>query len=528
MKKLLATLAALLAGTALVACSDDNGGGGGGFGGFGGGSKGPLTIVAATELQDLEPLVQQASEDLGFDITLQFPDGTLQNSQELKAGNFDGQMDATWFATNRYVNLIDAQGKLADETKIATSPVAFGVQRDKAQELGWDTKQPTWSGFADAAREGKFSFGMTDPSTSNSGFSALVSVATAMADTGSALTQEDIQKVGTRLTELFQAQSLVSGSSSWLKDAFLESPERADAIINYESTLHAMRNEGANIEVIVPADGVISADYPLSTLAQPKNENAAEQVRQLAEWLLEHEEQIADSYRRPVTNADLMPAEMSNQTVIELAFPASYGTVEALLDRYNNDYRQRGTATFVLDTSGSMEGERIASLQQIMTSLIDGSAATATGDVALRDGELVTFQSFSTAPHEPLLGEFLRDDRITKAKYQGYVNDLVADGQTAIYDTLFDALRSSDPNAGISSIVLLSDGEVTHGMDYYAFEKQYQGLSPEQRSIPVFVILYGEANASEMNNLAELTGGAVFDALNGDLDAAFKEIRGYQ
>lgn len=31
-----------------------------------------------------------------------------------------------------------------------------------------------------------------------------------------------------------------------------------------------------------------------------------------------------------------------------------------------------------------------------------------------------------------------------------------------------------------------------------------------------------------MNNLAELTGGAVFDALNGDLDAAFKEIRGYQ
>ena len=76
--------------------------------------------------------------------------------------------------------------------------------------------------------------------------------------------------------------------------------------------------------------------------------------------------------------------------------------------------------------------------------------------------------------------------------------------------------------------MLLSDGEVTHGMDYYAFEKQYQGLSPEQRSIPVFVILYGEANASEMNNLAELTGGAVFDALNGDLDAAFKEIRGYQ
>ena len=53
-------------------------------------------------------------------------------------------------------------------------------------------------------------------------------------------------------------------------------------------------------------------------------------------------------------------------------------------------------------------------------------------------------------------------------------------------------------------------------------------MSPEKRSIPVFVILYGDANKAEMTELAKLTGGEVFDALNGDLESAFKEIRGFQ
>lgn len=539
MKKLLAAVIALLAGISLAACSmlggttnnsDSNGNGNGG-GGNSVDYKGPkdrLTVVAATELRDLEPLVQQASQELGFDITLEFPGGTLQNSHELKNGVFDGNVDATWFATNRYVNLIGAQGKLRDETKIATSPVAFGVREQKARELGWDTNQPTWADFAASAREGKFTFGMTDPSSSNSGFSALVSVATAMADTGSALTQTDINNVGPRLNELFQAQSMIAGSSGWLRDSFLENPDRADAIVNYESTLHQMRQEGAPIKVIVPADGVVSADYPLSTMTEPRNPNAAEQVAALSEWLLKHQDQIADSFRRPVGDVQNLPAELSGQTIIELPFPSSYTTVEALLDRYNNDYRQRGSTTFILDTSGSMEGDRIASLKRIMTSLIDGSAATTTGDVALRDNEKVTFQAFSTVPAEPLTGEFNRNDPAVEQRFRAYIDNLRAEGQTAIYDTLWQALKNSDPNDGISSIVLFSDGEVTQGLDYHRFEAAYKGLSPEQRSIPVFIILYGEANAAEMEKLAELTGGKVFDAVNGDLADAFKEIRGYQ
>ena len=75
--------------------------------------------------------------------------------------------------------------------------------------------------------------------------------------------------------------------------------------------------------------------------------------------------------------------------------------------------------------------------------------------------------------------------------------------------------------------MLLSDGQATAEPFYDQFVADY-GQHPEWSGIPVFVILYGEANRGEMEQLAQLTGGKVFDAQNGDLAETFKEIRGYQ
>lgn len=94
MKRVWLALIAILASIGLVACAGETPG----SGIFSGGKNfddEPLTIVAATELQDLEPLVNQASEELGFPIVLRFPAGTLENSQLLKRGGYDGTVDAT-------------------------------------------------------------------------------------------------------------------------------------------------------------------------------------------------------------------------------------------------------------------------------------------------------------------------------------------------------------------------------------------------------------------------------------------------
>lgn len=499
------------------------------------GENKPLHIVAATELQDLEPLIQQAGEELGTDIEVTYLGGTLENSQALKSGELDGAYDATWFATNRYANLIGAADALGEEYPLASSPIAIGLRSEIARSNGWVDNPPTWEDLAQAAKDGEFTFGMTDPTASNSGFSTVVSAATALADTGVALTQQDLDAVGPQLAEFFSAQTLSSGSSGWLADTFRADPSKADGIFNYESTLHQLKKDGLDLEVIVPADGTITADYPLSTLRTPQHEGSADTVRELAEWFEEHQQEVAETYRRPVFPVDALPAELSDQNPIDLQYPANEAVARTLLERYNDDFRRPGQSIFLLDTSGSMQGERMDSLKAIMGQLIGGSAATSTGDVSFRNRESVSLRPFNSELLDGVTATLSEDDPESRATLSGFIDGLEADGYTATYGALKGVLEQQaelrrNEEAGefrAPTIVLLSDGEATVPPFYDEFAAEY-AQHDEWAGIPVFVILYGEAKRAEMDKLAELTGGKVFDAQQAELAEMFKEIRGYQ
>lgn len=492
-----------------------------------------LKIVAATELKDLEPLIAQASKELGFKIEMSYPDGTIANSLALKNGEFDGQYDATWFATNKYVDLHGAGEKLSSSTSIATSPVAFGVRSAKARELGWTNKQPTWPEITDAVKQKKFTYGMTDPSRSNSGFSALVSVATAQADTGAALQLPDVERVQPGLREFFAGQNLTSGSSGWLEEVFAADPNRSDAIINYESVLVKLKQDkNADIEVIVPADGVVTADYPLATLAKPRDGKAKERTAKLTEWLIAHSNQItADTMRRPVSPQVTLPNALAKSNLIELPFPARLDVADELVFSFANELRQPAKTVFVLDRSGSMRGKRMTSLQGILSELIAGTARTKTGPVSFRNREDITLISFNDEVDPPIVGTYSRSNQAANAPIKSGVDNLQATGGTAIYDALeqsYNQFSDAELRDHIPSIVLMSDGASNVGHRIDDFQRFHAGLSPEKRRIPIFVILYGEANRDEMTKLADLTEGKTFDATSGELGEAFKEIRGYQ
>lgn len=489
--------------------------------GSGSSFSGGLNIVAATELKPLAPVLDDASQDLGFDITMTTEDGTLANSRSLKQGGFDGSYDATWFATNRYARIIGADEKLRKEHSVARSPVVLGVQPSVAKEKGWTTKQPTWQEIADSG----ITFGMTDPSTSNSGFSALSAATTAFADTGRALTEKDIRQATGKVQKLFSNQTLTSGSSGWLADRFREHPEQADAILNYESVLYQLKDEGVDLEVVIPSDGVISADYPLSALASSPDQEAEGKVQALAEWFAEHPEKLR-SYHLRVDDSD-MPG-----TIFELPYPANEQTVSALEDAFAHELRNPGNTALVLDTSGSMEGERIDLLKNSLRPLIDGSAdgsPDGEGQVAFRNREQIKLIPYSSEPQQPTRARVDLQNPATTKELADRVDRLVADGDTATFEAVLNAVNEVDTSSGeIGTVVLMTDGEVTRGRTFAQFKEAYEQLPPEKKEIPVFVILYGEANIQEMEELAQLTGGKTFDALNGDLAAAFEEIRAYQ
>lgn len=57
---------------------------------------------------------------------------------------------------------------------------------------------------------------------------------------------------------------------------------------------------------------------------------------------------------------------------------------------------------------------------------------------------------------------------------------------------------------------------------------RYEVVPPEMAAVPVFPVLFGESDTEEMETLALVSGGRVFDARQMDLERVFREIRGYQ
>ncbi|MFE6173573.1 substrate-binding domain-containing protein [Streptomyces sp. NPDC056464] len=478
---------------------------------------GTLRVLASSELSDMTPVLDRIADDTGIEVRPTYM-GTLDAVELLAKGKADGQYDAVWLSSNDYLRLRpEAAKKVVSETPVMSSPVAVGVRSATLGKLGWRPEDVTWSQIERAVQDGRLTYGMTDPARSNSGFATLVSVASALSGAQSALTDADVTKATPRLKEFFTGQKLTSGSSGWLATAY-KRRGNVDALLNYESVLKGI----PGLTVIRPKDGVVTADYPLSSLAST-SAATRDDVRRLTEALRTEDIQrmiTERTHRRPVVpSVDPAPG-LDTGRRRELPFPGSRSVAEGLLDAYENELRRPSRTVYVLDTSGSMKGDRLAQLKRALTDL--------TGD--FREREEVTLMPFGSGvksvrthvvePADPKTGlDGIRKD--TEA--------LTAEGDTAIYTSLeaaYDHLGSGRDT--FTSIVLMTDGENTAGTDSAGFHAFYIGLDRERRATPVFPILFGDSSKSELENIAELTGGRLFDAQEGSLDGAFEEIRGYQ
>ncbi|MER7753945.1 extracellular solute-binding protein [Kitasatospora sp. NPDC097643] len=504
---------------------------------------GVLRVLAGSELQDLAPILEDAKKATG--ITVQFSwTGSLDGADAVSSGRADGKYDAVWFPSNQYLRLDDTgKSKVLSETPVMVSPVAVGVRSSVLNELGWgDGSKVTWAQIGDAASAGKLAYGMADPSRSNSGFSTLVAVAAAFSGAGAALTEADVQKASPQLKQFFTGQKLTSGSSGWLAQAYTRAePGKVGALVNYESVLLSLNktlSPDQQLTVIRPVDGVVSADYPLSLLASSA-QRERDSFQKLTAYLLKEDVQkrISETtLRRPVTPGVSPAAGLPADRRRELPFPGSRAVADGLLASYQNDLRRPSRTVYVLDTSGSMDGSRIAALKAALSRLT--GADDTRGVRRFRNREEVTLISFaskvkSTKTHVVPPSGSQPGPQAELASINADVQSLSASGGTALYDSLEEAYRviqRQQQAAGddrFTSIVLMTDGESNEGATDNDFRSFHAGLSPAQKAIPVFPIKFGEAAVSQLQGVAELSGGKLFDG-SGSLDGAFEEIRGYQ
>lgn len=499
-----------------------------------------FTILAGSELKDVDTaLGERIRSATGVNVRFTYA-GTLDAIDRLGAGE---AFDAVWVSHGKYLAMNPAlKPRIQAQDKIMLSPVILGVKASKAAELGWDKADPTWKDIADAASSGRFTFGMANPTSSNTGFTALIGIAAALAANPDALTEADVANPA--LKAFFQGQRMTAGSSGWLADAYVADPGKVDGLINYESVILSLDAGGKLAEPLVPVypkEGIVTADYPLMLLDAAKRAD----YDKLVAYLRSPDFQTALSattLRRPVNPDATVASAIPKRTLIELPFPGQPQVINGLLDAFLADVRIPGSSRYVLDLSGSMgDDQRLDQLKAAMATLAGNTGDTgdslASRYARFQNRERIGLVPFSSAPMNTLafdMGDTPERNRQTLAEIRAAVAPMDARGGTAIYDSVARALgelageKRAESSPRYYTVVLMTDGENTNGMSLRQFLAWHRQQDETLRSIRVFPIVFGDADAGEMGQLATATGGRAFDAKAKSLAQVFKEIRGYQ
>lgn len=501
-------------------------------------------ILATSDLRDAEPLAGMVEKATGVRVKFSFG-GTMESTEAVQTGQT--QADAAWFANAKYL-LSDPQGqaRVKLQEKIMLSPIVVGVSESHAKALGWDNPQAkvTWSTVAQAANAGKLRYALSNPATSNQGFMALMGVVASAAGKSEALTVADVRRDA--ISGFVKGYKLPGDNSTYLSEKFIEQQgPRLNAFINYESWLLSLNQSGKlreKLTLVYPHEGVATADYPLMLLNEARREDYQKVVaylkgEQAQTWL------ARTTLRRPV-NTDVAQAQLGlfpqGSVLVELPFSTDRALADGLIDAYLNEFRTPIASTFVLDVSGSMNGN--GRRQQLVQALqyIAGDDASLTGRIArLTSREKVWMLTFSDSVNTPVFFHLPKAGAQVEARQKvlsdvrDYAESLRMTGGTALYDAVLMALANMNTerqkNPGYQySVVAFTDGEVNKGRDLAEFKLAYAQLPEDVKAIPVFMVLFGEANETALKELVATTGGRVFDARKASLYSVFKDIRAYQ
>lgn len=532
-KKRLFSLMSIICAISLVfcACSETNESSKAGVNtALGSGDK-TFSIISGSENKELEPLIEQFAnrENIRIEMTYQ---GSLDIMHVLEQS--DIPYDGVWPASSLWLNVGDTGHRVKHAESISVSPVVFGIKQSLAQKLGFVGREVSIKDLLNAIESGKLRFCMTSATQSNSGASAYIGFLYALLDNPDVIVSEDLQDDNLRkqIKELLSGIDRSSGSSEWLKEMFLEG--KYDAMVNYESLIIAANEEltargDEPLYIVYPYDGLTLADSPLGYIDNG-DKNKEEAFLKLQEYLLsaEVQNQIQRTGRRSgytginKENLDVFKAEWGVQperVLSPIRMPAADVLFECL-DLYQTEFKKPSLNVYCLDYSGSMSGEGYEQLLNAMEQLLIQENAEKNFLQASNNeiNILIPFNNsiidiYSATGSGSELEQLY--DRI---------KDLDAGGGTDMYSAAvkgLEILEKYDLKKYTPAIILLTDGRSDGS--YADFSSAYQSFGED---VPVFSIMFGDADSHQLNELAEMTNARVFDGRE-NLTEAFRKVKGY-
>lgn len=478
-----------------------------------------LTILAGSELQTIEPILKQAQDKLGFPINIKYT-GTIDGVEAIKSG---ADYSVAWFGNSKYFyDSPDGAKRIKLSEKIMFSPVIIGVKEDSFAKNGLQKDgKYTWKDIANWVKDKKMTYAMTDPAVSNTGYVALMGVVYATANKGENLKLEDVNpKV---LQDFFKGQKVKAKSSKWLMEAFNADPSM-DFVINYETNI--LTNEGVKLIPVYPVEGIVTSDYPMLLLDNKK----ADKYKQLVAFLktVEVQKQLVENYKYHSFDANVMSQTKqfaNSPLLIEMPFNPEAQLSDAILNAYFQEYKKPAKFAFVVDTSGSMSGEREEQLKNTVNKLLNGELGKYAN---IRSRESVLVVPFESKPY----AEVTFTDQ-QKTQLNDYIQKLNMNGGTAMYDAVAQAIADLTADKKLNgdkyhySIIVLTDGMSGQGANFEQFKDWYVKQNLKNGEMRVFAISFGDSDMKQLKDLTSLTGGNVFDGTK-SLNDAFREIRTYQ
>jgi Ca-activated chloride channel family protein len=502
------------------------------------GARGPqFTIVSGSENEVLEPLVQEFCKSRNTACTMRYL-GSLDIALALKAGN-DPAADAVWPAASIWIDMYDTVRRVKSVKSIAQMPVILGVRRSKAQELGWIGAKVTTKDILAAVEGGRLKFLMTSATQSNSGASAYLAMLAAGIGKPDLIEAGDLDRpeVLATVRGLLKGVERSAGSSGWLADLYGEGERNGahyQAMWNYEAVIKETNDkliaEGREpLYAVYPEDGVSIADSPLGFVDRGHGKEVENFFSDLQAFLLKGETQarIAKTGRRvELSRATSLPADPKTNVdpgrALTIIRPPEPAVIQKALAIYQEALRRPSLTALCLDVSGSMQGVGEAQLLDAMRFLLS--------PVRTRE-MLVQWTKADEILVLPFNDHVLWMARATgeeseQATLLARALELRAGGGTDFYTCGARALAAMKPmldgGSHLPAIVIMTDGKSQGTMSTFEVAWRQDG-----RRVPVFGVTFGDdADRSQLDNLAKLTGGRVFDGTK-SLTDAFRAVRGY-
>ena len=488
-------------------------------------------LIASYDNEGLDSALKAFAKKEGFNIEIEYDD-TLKITRRLNQGEL---YDAVWLSNSIWMYAVDSNVvKISNTKSTSINPVVFGVKKSKADELGFVGRKLTTQDIISAVESGNLKFSMSNPVTTNSGASAYLGILTTLAGQPEVLTSEMLENedLKEKLKGFFSGVERSSGDEDYLEEMFVEGDY--EAVFAYESSIihinQKLKEKGKEpLYALYPVDGVSIADSPIGFIDQ-KDEKKKEQYDKIVTYLLGNDGQnllakfgrrtwyggVSDNVDKTIFNPEW--GIDTTRYISPLKYPST-PVIRKALALYQSSLRKPVHVVFCLDYSGSMWGDGIYALRDAMDYILTDRAQN---DLLQFTGEdIVEVIPFASEVE----GRWSAHSEEELDSLNQKIKEKEPSGGTALYPAVVEALsvlNNADQENYNTSIIVLTDGQGNVGR-FESVKSTYKRLSS---SIPIYSIQFASADREQLDKLAKLSNGKVFDGTKSLIDA-FMEVRGY-